>query len=121
MDNDVEEITIAWLNTFVGAGWEASGDKPKATKDPDQFILVDRAGGPRVAMVLDAAQILIEVYNKGSRLTAKNKANEIADRIVELKNYTNVTTAEVNSVVHLPDLIDQYERYQVYCDISVRR
>lgn len=120
MDNDVEAIVVAWLNSWVGNGWAASGNKPKDT--PEQYILVDRAGGPRVAMVLDAAQILIEVYHKTSRSTAKNKANEIADRIVELKAYANnVTTAEVNSVVHLPDLIGQQERYQVYCDISCRR
>lgn len=120
MQNDVEEIVVAWLNSIVGAGWSASGKKPKVT--PDQYILVDRTGGPREAMVLDRAVILIEVYHKDSRSTAKDKANEIADRIVELKNYAhNITTAEINSVVHLPDLISQYERYQVYCDISCRR
>lgn len=120
MDNDVEAIVVAWLNSWVGSGWAASGSKPKET--PVQYILVDRAGGPRVAMVLDAAQILIEVYHKTSRSTAKNKANEIADRIVELKAYAhNITTADVNSVVHLPDLIGQQERYQVYCDVSCRR
>lgn len=119
---DVEEIVVEWLNSFADAAdWKAAGDKPTTTPDPDQYITVDRAGGPRVAMVLDASQILIEVYQKSDRLKAKNKANEIADRIVELKSYTNVTTAEVNSVVHLPDLISQYQRYQVYCDISVRR
>lgn len=120
LDNDVEEIVIAWLNTILGTGWAAHGDKPKAT--PAQYVLVDRAGGPRIAMVLDAAQILIEVYHKDNRKTAKDKANEIADRIVELKNYAhNITTAEVNSVTHVPDLIGQQERYQVYCDIACRR
>lgn len=119
-DNDVEEIVIAWLNSVLGAGWSASGKKP--SNIPDQYVLVDRAGGPRIAMVLDAAQITIEFYHKDSRTAAKNKANEIADRIVELKNYShNITTADVNSVVHLPDLITGYERYQVYCDISCRR
>jgi hypothetical protein len=120
MGNDVEVIVVAWLNSILGTGWAASGSKSKEAGE--KYVLVDRAGGPRVAMVLDAAQILIEVYHKDSRSAAKNKANEIADRIVELKAYAhNVTTAEVNSVVHLPDLLGQYERYQVYCDISCRR
>lgn len=120
LDNDVEEIVIAWLNTILGTGWAASGRKPKNT--PTQYVLVSRAGGPRVAMVLDAAQILIEVYHKDNQKIAKDKANEIADRIVELKNYAhNITTAEVNSVVDVPDLIAQQERYQVYCDIACRR
>jgi hypothetical protein len=116
---DSEEITVAWLKTFAG-DWSVSGNKPKET--PDKYITVDRAGGPRVAMVLDAGQILIEVYHKESRKTAKDKANEIADRIVELKAYDeNITVAEINSVVHVPDLITGYECYQVYCDISHRR
>jgi hypothetical protein len=118
--DDAEVIVINWLNSILGAGWSASGNKPKNT--PDKYVLVDRTGGPRVAMVLDAAQILIEVYHKSSRSDAKTKANEIADRVPELKAYAhNVTTAQVNSVVHLPDLITGYERYQVYCDIAVRR
>lgn len=120
LHNDAEEIVIAWLNTVLGAGWSASGDKPKNT--PEKYVLVDRNGGPRIAMVLDAAQILIEVYHKDSRKVAKDKALEIADRIVELKSYAeNITTAHVNSVVHLPDLITGYQRYQVYCDIACRR
>lgn len=122
MSNDVEEIVVAWLNTILGAGWSASGNKPKDT--PEQYVLVDRAGGPRVAMVLDAAQILIEVYHKTSRTTAKNKAYEIADKIPQLAAYAdNITLRHdaVNSVVHLPDLIGQQERYQIYVDISCRR
>lgn len=120
MGNDVEEIVVAWLNSILGDGWAASGKKPKVT--PDQYVLVDRTGGPREAMVLDRAVILIEVYHKDSRSIAKNKANEIADRIVELNNYAhNISGAKINSVTHLPDLISQYERYQVYADVNCRR
>lgn len=119
--NDVEEIVIAWLNTMLGTNWAAYGDKPDPLPDPDQFVLVDRTGGPREAMVMDRAAILIEVYQKSDRLAAKNKANEIADRIVELNEYHNISGASINSVVHAPDLIGQYERYNVYCDINCRR
>lgn len=122
MDNDVEVIVVAWLNSILGSGWAAHGKKPKDT--PEKYVLVDRAGGPRVAMVLDAAQILIEVYHKTDRTAAKDKANEIADKIPLLATYSDniqVRHDAVNSVVHLPDLITGYERYQVYCDISCRR
>lgn len=122
MNNDVEVIVVNWLNSILGEGWEASGDKPKDT--PNQYVLVDRTGGPREALVLDRATILIEVYHKDSRSTAKNKANEIADRIYELAEYAhNITLRKdaVNSIVHLPDLIGQYERYQVYVNINCRR
>lgn len=117
---DVEELVVAWLNSIVGDGWAAHGDKP--TNAPAQYILVDRTGGPREAMVLDRAEILIEVYCKDSRVTAKNKANEIADRIIELESYSDdITHASINSVVNLNDTIAQYQRYQVYCDVSHRR
>lgn len=120
LSNDVEEIVNAWLNSILGSGWSAHGKKPKVT--PEQYVLIDRVGGPRIAMVLDASQILIEVYHKDSQKIAKDKAYEIADRIPELKNYAhNITTAEVNSVTRVPDLITQQERYQVYCDIACRR
>ena len=117
---DVEELVVAWLNSMVGTGWAASGDTPK-TK-PNQYITVDRTGGPREAMVLDRAAILIEVYCKTSRATAKDKAINIADRLIELEVYSNdITHASVNSVVHLDDILAQYYRYQVYCDVYCRR
>ena len=73
-------------------------------------------------MVLDRAEILIEVYHKTSNLTASDMADLIADRIVELEAFEhNITHASVNSVVDLDDLIGQYNRYQVYCDVYHRR
>ena len=116
---NVEKVVIAWLPGIVGDDWPVSGDKP--TKLPAQYILVDRTGGPREAMVLDKAEILIEVYHKTSRVTASDLANVIADRIGELEADDNITRAVVNSVVNLDDVIAQYSRYQVYCDIYCRR
>jgi len=120
MPQNIEKIVIAWLETIVDEDWPVSAEK--AAQQPTQFILVDRTGGPREAMVLDRAEILIEVYHKESRVTASDKANEIADRIPELLNYSeNITHAEVNSLVSLDDTIAQYSRYQIYCDIYLRR
>ena len=83
---------------------------------------MDRTGGPRESMVLDRAEILIEVYDKNSRLDASNKANAIADVIVQLEAYDeNITHASINSVVNLDDTITQFNRYQVYCDVYYRR
>jgi hypothetical protein len=113
---DVEAVVVAWLNSILGTGWAAHGDKPDDAGD--QYVLVDRTGGPRESMVLDKAEILIEVYHKTSRNTAKNKANDIADRIVELEAYSaDITHASVNSVVNLDDTLAQYHRYQIYCDV----
>lgn len=117
---DVEELVVSWLSSFTGSDWLVSGDKPEHL--PNSFITVDRTGGGREHMVLDRAEILIEVYHKTSRVEAKNKANDIADRIIELELYSDdITHASVNSLVNLNDLLAQYQRYQIYCDISCRR
>lgn len=119
MDN-IEVIVIEWLNSVAGEDYPASGDIPKTR--PASFITVDRTGGSREAMVLDRAEILIEVYNKSSRLDASNKALEIGDLIPALKAYEhNITRADVNSIVNLPDLTAQYQRYQIYVDVYHRR
>ena len=113
---DVEAVVVAWLNSILGSGWSAYGDKPETPGT--QYVLVDRTGGPRESMTLDKAEILIEVYHKDSRATAKNKANDIADRVIELEAYNdNITHAAVNSVVNLDDTLAQYHRYQIYVDV----
>jgi hypothetical protein len=124
MDNpNTEKLVIAWLQTLdeITGDWPVYGDKPATL--PDQYILVDRTGGPREAMVLDRAAILIEVYHKNSRVTASDMANYIADQIpAGLPAYAeSITGASVNSVVNLDDLIAQYSRYQVYADVNNRR
>lgn len=120
MDN-VETVVVAWLNSLAGyEDYPASGNIPEPR--PDSFITVDRTGGPRESMVLDKAEILIEVYHKTSRLDASNKANAVADAIVQLEAYNdNITHAVVNSVVNLDDLLGQYSRYQIYVDCWMRR
>mgnify|MGYP006921300677 FL=1 len=113
---DVEAVVIAWLNSILGSGWSAYGDKPETPGT--QYVLVDRTGGPRESMVLDKAEILIEVYHQTSRATAKTKALDIADRVVALEAYNaDITHAAVNSVVNLDDTLAQYHRYQIYVDV----
>ncbi len=119
MDN-IEVIVINWLKTFVGDDYTVTSEKPKTPGE--KYILVDRTRGGRESMVLDLAEILIEVYDKNSKLDASNKANEIADKIIELEALDdNITHADVNSVVSLDDLLGGYRRYQVYCDVYHRR
>ncbi len=115
---NVEVIVIDWLKTFLNV--PVSSEKAKTP--PEHFVLVDRTGGAREAMVLDRAEILIEVYHKSSRLAASELANEIGDKIPDLvKVDDNITHADVNSIVSLDDLIGGYRRYQIYCDVYHRR
>lgn len=117
---NVEVEVIEWLTSIAGNDWPVSGDQPK--ERPASYILVDRTGGPRESMVLDQAEILIEVYHKTSRASASDKANAIADLVPDLTAWANdITRAKVNSVVKLDDTIGQYFRYQIYCDVFCRR
>lgn len=117
---NVEARVIKWLTGVAGAGWLVAADKPK-TKTLEKYIIVDRTGGAREAMVLDMAEILIEVYHKTSRLEASEQANKIADVVTDLLQYDEITKAKVNSVVHLDDTLNQYYRYQIYVDVYNRR
>lgn len=113
---DIEATVVAWLNSILPNGWDAYGDKPDNA--PAQYVLVDRTGGPRESMVLDKAEILIEVYHKTSRATAKTLALSLADQAVALEAYhADITHAAVNSVVNLDDTLAQYHRYQIYVDV----
>ena len=120
MDNEnIETILFNWLKTKAG-DYELTADLPKGER-PDRFITMDRQSGGRHGMVLDRATMVVEIYNRDSRLEASEKANEIADSVRELLKIDNVTHAEVNSIAHLDDLIGGYHRYQVYMNIYHRR
>lgn len=117
---NIEASVITWLNSILTDGWVAYGDKPETI--PDKYILVDRTGGPREAMVLDRAEILIEVYHKDSRSAASDQADVIANAVPSLQaTADDITKSKVNSVVHLDDTLTQYHRYQVYCDVYNRQ
>lgn len=117
---NAETVVIKWLNEKLDGGWTAYGDKPKTTTT--KYVLVERTGGGREAMVLDMAEILIEVYSKTSRLEASNKASDIADIVPSLVMQSDdITRAVVNSVIQLDDTTTQTWRYQVYIDLYVRR
>lgn len=120
---NVEAVVINWLNAKLSDDWRAYGQKPKTTGGTDnlKFVLVDRTGGPRESMVLDQAEILIEIYHKEDRAAASELANMICDSAPELLSIENITRARVNSLVRLDDTLTQYYRYQIYLDVYNRR
>lgn len=112
---NLEAMVIKWLNDVL-ANYHASSDTPKTL--PTRFVLVNRTGGRREAMLGDLAEILIEVYDKNSRSDCSEIANWIADHLHQLAEvYENITIAKVNSVISLDDTNKQYHRYQIYADI----
>lgn len=116
---NVEKVVIGWLSLNIGSGWAVFGDQPKLR--PEKYVLVDRTGGPRESMVLDKAEILIEVYHKNSRLEASDKAYDLGDILPQLVALEPITRSKVNSIVKLDDIVGQYWRYQIYVDIFARR
>lgn len=116
---NVEKIVIGWLDANVGSGWNVYGDQPKDRSE--KYILVDRTGGERDYLVLDKAELLIEIYHKTSRVDASDKAQDIVDLLPHLAAIEAITSAKVNSLVRLDDLIGQYFRYQIYLRINARR
>lgn len=112
---NVEAMVIRWLRDLVPE-YKASSDTPKTL--PKKFILVERTGGAREAIIGDNAEILIEVYDKDSRADCSEIAGFIADHLFQLmEDYENITHATVNSVISLDDTQKQCHRYQIYCDI----
>lgn len=118
-DVNIEEIVIGFIDANKSTGWNVYGDMPKTR--PTSFVLVDRTGGPREYIVQDRAEIVIEVYHKTSRESASDEANRIADIIKNLEELEPVMRAKVTSLVKLDDLLGQYWRYQIYCDVFYRR
>lgn len=112
---NLEAMVISWLRDLV-PGYPASSQTPKNL--PSRFILVERTGGNREAMLGDNAEILIEIYDKDSQYDCSEIAMFISDHIMDLcVEYENITHAEVNSCIHLDDTLKQYYRYQIYCDV----
>lgn len=117
---NTEALVIKWLNDTYGSEWPTYGEFPEQA--PEKFMLCERVGGPREAMVLDKAEILIEVYHKKSKIAASDQANKIGDDITELLSlYSNVTHVDVNSTIPVDDTRNQYRRYHVYVRIWNRR
>ena len=96
----IEELLIQWLSQKVSI--PVSGQDPDDL--PDRFIVVSREGGARESMVLDMASILIEVYDKNSKLNAGRLAEHIADMIPDFVAESNdITHSSVNSVTEFTD------------------
>lgn len=120
-NTDNVEITVYnWLMDHAD-GWPVSGDIPAGKERPSKFIIYDRTGGGRQSMVLDQAEILVEVYDQNSRYDASQKAQELADNVQDMLQYENVTHVDANSLVHLDDPQNGYHRYQLYINVYQRR
>ena len=116
---NLEAIIIEWLNELI-PDYPCSSDRPKTL--PEKYSLVERTGGPRIAILGDSASIRIEIYDKTSKPDCAETADFIADNIWQLEqDYADVTSASVNSVIPNEDTERQYYCYEIYLDVFYSR
>lgn len=120
MNNEsILAMVIAWLGELV-PGYPAATKVP--TDLPDKFITVERGGGERRAMVLDMADLVIDVYDKESEVDCSAIADFIADKIPSLvEESDNITHADVQNVFQINDTQRGYNRYEIACSVYHRR
>lgn len=112
-------ILIDWANDTI-PDYPASNLIPDDL--PDRFMTIERGGGERRAMVLDVADIVIDVYDKESAVDCAEIADYIADHIPDLLAVNdNITLAKVDNVFPLNDTVRGYFRYEIACSINYRR
>lgn len=116
---NLESIIIEWLNDLIPE-YPCSSDRPKVL--PAKYSLVERTGGPRIAILGDSASIRIEIYDKTSKPDCAEMADFVADNIWQLEqDYADVTSASVNSVIPNEDTERQYYCYEIYLDVFYSR
>lgn len=116
---NLEAIIIEWLNDLIPE-YPCSSDRPKVL--PAKYSLVERTGGPRIAILGDSASIRIEIYDKTSKPDCAEMADFVADNIWQLEqDYADVTSASVNSVIPNEDTERQYYCYEIYLDVFYSR
>lgn len=111
----IESVMIQWLNSgnILPEGWEAFGSIPE-TK-PDQFVLVERSGGPLDNVSIERPDLTIRYFCKGDADTAGDVAVN-TDKLIreEFLKLPNVSKVERNSLLRLDDLIIKWPTYMAY-------
>lgn len=116
---NLESIIIEWLNDLIPE-YPCSSERPKVL--PTKYSLVERTGGPRIAMLGDSATVRIEIYDKNSKPDCAEIADFVADHIKQLEqDYADITSASVNSVIPNSDTERQYYCYEIYLDVFYSR
>jgi len=105
---------ISWLNAgILPEGWEAFGSIPK--DKPDQFVVVERTGGPSDNVRIDRPDLTIRFFCKDDADLAGDVAKDTDTKIrLEFVNQLNVSKVERNSLMRLDDLIIKWPTYMGY-------
>ena len=113
MDNNIEKKLIAFIKSVVPADWPVSGEVPETG---DQYIVVERTGGPSDKIGrIEQPELIVSYSHKTSQQAASDIAIATDIKIMrEFVQRTEVSSAERLSLVRLDDLVKKYRRYQGY-------
>ena len=113
MENNIEAILIKYFNDNLPEGWEAFADIPDVK--PDQYVQVERTGGPVGSVRIEVPEVIVSFYHKTSAVEASKVALDMDIKMrAEIIRHNAVSKAERLSLVRLDDLVTKYRRYQAY-------
>ena len=117
VQNNIEKKVIAFLKTVVPAEWKVFGEIPESR--PDQYILVERTGGPSDMIGrVEEPELIISFTHKTSQQIASDMAIATDIKIVrDLKAINEISRVQRLSLVRLDDLVTKERRYQGYYSI----
>jgi hypothetical protein len=119
---DAEAVVIDYLDD------QLDGDVPVSltipTTRPDEFVTVQRSGGPRLNMVADRPVLLVECWAQGAT-RAKAIAEEARALITAMRGQVigGVTIYHVNDAAgpsYLPDPSSTQPRYTFTVEVAMR-
>lgn len=115
VNNNIEKKMIAFLKANVPADWKVSGEIPEVK--PDQFIVVERTGGPSDSIGrIEEPEMLVSYYHKTSQQEASDLAVATDIKIMRDFKATDpaISSSFRNSLIRLDDTVIKYRRYQGY-------
>lgn len=107
----IESRMIQWLNDGnLPAGWQASGSIPEVK--PDQFVVVERSGGPVDNVNIERPDLTIRFFHKSSADEAGDVATATDKKIrLEFIQFNEVRKVKRNSLARLDDLVIKWPTY----------
>lgn len=117
---DAERIVIDYLDTVLGAPVSLTVPNPR----PDEFVTVQRVGGPRLNVVADNATLAIEAWAdsptaaKTVLAVARAHLNALGGQTVGGVPIYRVT--EVGGPSYLPDPDSEQPRYALTIQVAMR-
>lgn len=110
---DVEGALIAYLKRETGVETYAEVPNPR----PDEFVTVERTGGPRTDVVVDNPMLAIQCWST-SRLAASKLALSVDEVLPAFAYEPNIHKVERLSLYNHPDEKGNVARYQIVVQLK---